>query len=227
MIRQTRCARRGFTLVELLVVITIIGLLASMVLVGMPMIRERGSRAHCSNNLKQIWMTLNSYAQDNEDRLPYTGAAGDSANKHFGLMLPRWLRDERIFICRSASTRGYRADGRIDEEPQGMARTESLKPGENCYAYAFNLGGPATQDSPLACDQLAMTGLNNQGWKRVGMGSNHGKDGGNVLYMDGHVEFMSATTEGFWPPRRPKIKAMEKGQAREPANAERAENDAG
>jgi len=213
--------------VELLVVITIIGILAAMVFPAMKTAIEKTNRMACAQNLKQVYLACEAYYNDNDNTYPYTNNQGDNANKHFGLLFPRWLtgQAETIFVCKSAQPRGYKADGRIDTNPTGMTRTETLKTGENCYAYAFGLGAANTVDSPLACDQLASTGVTSQKFARAGLGSNHGIDGGNVVYRDGHAIFIQAASDGSWKKNIPMMKAVEKGKVVDPANAAAPQGD--
>lgn len=70
----------GFTLVELLVVIAVVGVLASLLFPALARARVKGQTAVCVGNHRQLSLALHLYAGDAEDRLPYNhGAAGTLA----------------------------------------------------------------------------------------------------------------------------------------------------
>jgi prepilin-type N-terminal cleavage/methylation domain-containing protein/prepilin-type processing-associated H-X9-DG protein len=93
---QMRIHRTGFTLVELLVVIAIIGALIGLLLPAIQAAREAARRTACSNNMKQLALSINCYADAMSGNLPpcnfsqvvnpQTGAAAEGGV--FYILLP-------------------------------------------------------------------------------------------------------------------------------------------
>lgn len=77
--------RRGFTLVELLVVIGIIALLIGILLPALNKARSAARETACSNNIRQLGMGIMMYVNDSKGFLPYEGADdGDAATASIG-----------------------------------------------------------------------------------------------------------------------------------------------
>lgn len=69
--------RRGFTLIEVLIVIAIIAVLATILFPVFASVRERGRRTSCLSNLRQLGLAISLYSQDADDVYPNGGSPVD------------------------------------------------------------------------------------------------------------------------------------------------------
>ncbi len=71
---QGQCARFGVSLLEVLVVISIVAFMLALLVPSMGGARERCRRLLCANNLRQWGMALQYYRDEHNDYLPTEGA---------------------------------------------------------------------------------------------------------------------------------------------------------
>ena len=73
-----RSRTRGFTLVELLVVVMIIAILAALLFPAIQGLPARANTVKCVSNLRVMGVGISSYGGDHNGELPYGGKHGDS-----------------------------------------------------------------------------------------------------------------------------------------------------
>lgn len=152
-----RC--RAFSLVELLVVIGVIAVLASLLLPALQGARSKGRAASCWNNLRQIGLAIGNYASQNED-LIISGLADPS---FVGI-----LGGESVLTCPSLAESAeisYGMNGRVTDTVRKMARIR------------------AASKVPLVFDSKVDTG-----YYYSDLSFRHAGRDANVLYADSHVE---------------------------------------
>ena len=98
--------KKKFTLIELLIVISIIAILAALLLPALNKAGEKAREISCVNNLKQVMLSEQFYASDYNDQMPLivTGRWGILYWPEI-LSTNRYVRNTKIYNCPSNQTK--------------------------------------------------------------------------------------------------------------------------
>jgi len=203
----TGLAPSGFTLVELLVVITIIGLLAGLSLGALARVRASADQGACVGHLQQIGAASFSCAADNDGEFPQNDANwGTSYVMSIIPYLGGTNRSTKILVC-PADKYGTVSNG-VYAPYMGVSYGQNgymsgVKLARNSYPSATAL----TMDFEEHWTVVESTVAGNQGPPRIAVLKKRHKEFVNVGYCDGHVARMPMTifdsckasvTNRFW-----------------------------
>lgn len=172
--------KRGFTLIELTVVISIIAILAAILFPVFAQAREAARKSTCQSNLNQIGMALQMYARDWNGKLP--------AREHdFSPLVTPYVNSLAVFYCPSDSP-VYPSRPR-STVTGALAGSVTLPPGPffTSYQYRGGLSLDDRGDQPVAGDYHFLHSTTAM-----------------VLFLDGHVRAvksgnLAAFTRGPFP----------------------------
>lgn len=108
-----RRAQGAFTLVELLVVVAVTVVLASLLLPALSGAREKSARAVCKSNMRQLLLGISLYADNNSDNLP---SSSDNegfyhsvrlSDKVFTNFVSDYLYNATLFYCPNVDFDGF------------------------------------------------------------------------------------------------------------------------
>jgi prepilin-type N-terminal cleavage/methylation domain-containing protein/prepilin-type processing-associated H-X9-DG protein len=181
--KHPRGARSGFTLLELLMVITIIALLAGMVLPVTGDITARAQSTKCMANLRQIGMAAHSAATDNDNRFPLVEI--DVQNSAFA------PEDNALPLSQVFKKYGI-------TEPVLQCAADLKGPNWFAKTGASYMWQPYAEDEPTAAISIYTRRGQYPGrqsrvrlatdFEAVHPGDKGGRKKANTLYADGHVK---------------------------------------
>ncbi len=209
---------RGFTLLELLIVIVILGLLAALLFPALAMAMETANRTSCANNLRQLGLALRLYANHNEACYPVEDQCGNPQSVLVPALVPHYVQDVRLFYCPSAAQMEPYAQSHDYAGPGGDSVIDAPENRERhfiTYKYYSVSRRDTRVPLPLRLSEYPHPlGIGSPGgrWlmsdyvrKGIPVFPHHepgGKGGGrNVLFADGSVQFVREKTDGAFTER--------------------------
>ncbi len=216
--------RSGFTLIELLVVISIIAVLMAILMPSLRKAREQGKNVLCRNNLRQVGLAANLYAEEWDQYIP-RGASGGTEKAWYQLFMPflaqkpigKDYRTVKIYRCPSypdkEQTVCFVVNGWDFDSSTDMVGHETLNPTKlsDCTRRAYtiyladNEDGHwrpiiknADDDGTDRCDVWdpghLPTSNSQDKYRGRRVARARHKNGCNSLFLDWHMEWIAAPT---------------------------------
>ena len=203
----------GFSLLELLVVMTTISTLMAIMLPSLGKAREQARRTACAGNLRQLGLGLRAYAMDNDGMYPVEELCGNPQSVLKGGLFPGYLHNRDVFYCTNAIAVEPYAQSNEYGGPGGDSVINTDKNWERSYIsykYFSIMWRDTRMPLPLSLDQyphLLKDSSPSSRWlmsdwvrKNVPVFPHMEKGGWgggrNVLFADTSIQFVRHRTPG-------------------------------
>lgn len=218
-----RKSRRGFTVVELLVTVAVVGVLTALLLSALPAVRSKTQILRCLAQLRNVGNAIPAFMVDNNGCLP-TNAYG---NRWPAQVAP--YMGFPTFLTGSAEERKKFYD-KVRCSALQITLPDNSNSQLGIYGYHTDLGysyrsattlpnpvplarivspsqkpmfGCSSEDSGLLLEKEGPApGATQYGFGGAttgnGLSPNHGRLC-NILFFDGHIESVDVTRSGAWP----------------------------
>jgi len=183
--------RSGFTLIELMMVIAIISILASLLLPVLMGGHEKARIARCKQNLRQLGTGMQMYLNQNGGSYPMT--ATPPFEDDLSALYPEYIDALDTFVCPSSVAEVSSRADLTDNVGGALGKSGMGYEYRPFYTYTdgpvrkhqYNTADMASQVAMVHdADEMGQPGI-------IDSMDNHGLSGINVLYADWHVEWVA------------------------------------
>jgi len=192
--------RRGFTIVQLLCVLALVGILAMVLIPIFSRKRENAKQPSCQSNLKQISLGIFQYTQDYEEKYPIINVKDTGINEQnrFGWAdaIQPYLKSTRIYCCPDQIRSGARDESVKKPSDRDYTdyflnrRLAGIEQGAVNNVAATIMLGDGNDGTDAANARYSFSTLP-AGWRTYKNSPSHRHlEGANYAFADGHVKWM-------------------------------------
>lgn len=216
---------RGFTVIELLIIVIIVAVLVCIVIPAIFAAKQKAQQIICVNNLRQLFLAFEQYTNDNSGLLPRPNNSGTSKDGTKICTAEVWFKavDNYLTTLQLPSERDEISEEErlllIKQDPifktvtlskQDITRTikmnQNLLPASACQRSIETIENP-TRTVLLFDGRINNTSVADNYEGSYGSVAQRHSKAANILFIDGHVERIQngnsdGTTNEGWPNRQ-------------------------
>lgn len=216
---------QGFTIIELLIVVLVIAIVMSIILPVLSIIRHKAQQVVCSNNLRELFLALEQYTNDNSGLLPRSNNDNQSRDNSKTCSAEVWFKavdhyltssiipNERDKISYEERLLLIKQDPIFKTIPLSERDTTRtikmnryLVADSECQRSIESIENP-TRTVLLFDGRINTSGVANDFEGSHNIVAQRHLKAANILFIDGHVECIQngdsdGTTNEGWPNRQ-------------------------